>query len=176
MKEIVIQVPEGKKAEWINGVLTLVDDNSRDITERIKTFDDACECLGSQHLFVREYMHAKSIQEASENIKTYLRLRIITTALNEGWSPRYTEEEVRYSLGFIRYEDDEIKDSSEESEKKIVYVNLNGKIQAFRAFYVYELYKSYGLDLFFKNEKLAKYACNQFADEWIRYFYSLVMD
>lgn len=174
MKEIVIQVPEGKRAEWINGVLTLVNDDGRDIIERIKTFDDAREYLGSQHLFVREYMHAESMQEASENIKMYLKLRIIATALNEGWKPRYTKEEVRYSLRFTRYEDDEIKDSSEESKKKIVYVNLNGKIQAFRAFYVYEVYKSYGLDLSFKNEKLAKYACKQFANEWIHYFYSLV--
>lgn len=38
MKEITLQIPEGKKAEWINGVLTLVDDTPKHITERVKTF------------------------------------------------------------------------------------------------------------------------------------------
>lgn len=172
MKEIVIQVPEGKKAEWINGVLTLVDDNSRDITERIKTFDDACEYLGSQHLFVREYMHMKSMQKASENIKMYLKLRIIVTALNENWRPKYTKDEVRYSLRFTKYEDDEIDNLSEEDKGKISYVELDGKIYVFYLYYVYEVYNDHGLDLCFKNEKLARYACKQFVNEWIHYLYS----
>ena len=40
MKEISIPVPDGKRAEWINGVLTLVDEqkvDNRPVTERIKT-------------------------------------------------------------------------------------------------------------------------------------------
>lgn len=43
-KKIEIEIPEGKKAEWINGVLTLVDESQEDnrpVTERIKTFEDA---------------------------------------------------------------------------------------------------------------------------------------
>lgn len=39
-KEITIPVPDGKRAEWINGVLTLVDEpkeDNRPVTERIKT-------------------------------------------------------------------------------------------------------------------------------------------
>lgn len=41
-KKIEIEIPEGKKAEWINGVLTLVDESQKDnrpVTERIKTFE-----------------------------------------------------------------------------------------------------------------------------------------
>lgn len=38
MKKVEIEIPEGKKVEWVNGVLTLVDDKPEDIKERIKTF------------------------------------------------------------------------------------------------------------------------------------------
>ena len=55
MKEITLQIPEGKKAKWINGVLTLVDDKPKDITERIKTFEDACNELGEEHQYVKAY-------------------------------------------------------------------------------------------------------------------------
>lgn len=50
-KKIEIEIPEGKKAEWINGVLTVVDESQKDnrpVTERIKTFEDACEELGGR--------------------------------------------------------------------------------------------------------------------------------
>lgn len=172
MKEIVIQVPEGKRAEWINGVLTLVNDDSRDIIERIKTFDDACEYLGSQHLFVREYMHAESMQESSENIKMYLRLRIIVTALNENWRPKYIEGERRYSLMFTEHKINEIDNTGEEAKKKFIFCRINGEVKAFKPNYMYERYNDYGLDLFLKNEKLAQYACMQFGSEWIQYLRS----
>ena len=171
MKEIVIQVPEGKKAEWINGVLTLVDDDSRDIIERIKTFDDAREYLGSQHLFVREYMHAESMQESSENIKMYLRLRIIATALNENWRPKYTEGEKRYSLMFVEYKTNEIDDTDEEAKKEFVFVELNGEIKAFKPNYIYGCNER-GSGLYLRNEKLAQYACKQFCSEWIQFLRS----
>lgn len=51
-KQITIPVPDGKRAEWINGVLTLVDEqkvDNRPVTERIKTFEDACNALGNKH-------------------------------------------------------------------------------------------------------------------------------
>lgn len=171
MKEIVIQVPEGKKAEWINGVLTLVDDDSRDIIERIKTFDDAREYLGEQHLFVREYTHVESMQEASENIKMYLRLRIIVTALNENWRPKYTEGERRYSLIFVEYKTSEINNTDEETEKGFVFAKLNGEIKAFKPDYVYGRNER-GPGLYLRSEKLAQYACKQFWSEWIQFLRS----
>lgn len=172
MKEIVIQVPEGKKAEWINGVLTLVDDDSRDIIERIKTFDDARAYLGEQHLFVREYTHVESMQEASENIKMYLRLRIIVTALNENWRPKYTEGERRYSLMFVEYKMSEIDNTNEKVKEEFIFAKLNGEVKAFKYDYTYERYNEHEFGLFFKNEKLAQYACKQFWNEWIQFIRS----
>ena len=47
-------------------------------------------------------MHAESMQESSENIKMYLRLRIIVTALNEKWKPKYTEGEKKIFINVHR--------------------------------------------------------------------------
>ena len=54
-KKVTIEIPAGKKAVWVNGVLTLVDEKPQDVTERIKTFADACRELGSDHPFVKAY-------------------------------------------------------------------------------------------------------------------------
>ena len=41
-KKIEIEVPNGKKPEWVNGVQTLVDEKPQNVMERVKTFKDAC--------------------------------------------------------------------------------------------------------------------------------------
>ena len=33
MKKVEIEIPEGNKVEWVNGVLTLVDDTPKDIKD-----------------------------------------------------------------------------------------------------------------------------------------------
>lgn len=99
MKEITLQIPEGKKAEWINGVLTLVDDN---ITERIKTFEDACLELGEEHQYVKAYREWMRVSFAEcEDVTAYLKLRIICAALNEGWVSRYKGGKKGWSPYFI---------------------------------------------------------------------------
>ena len=42
MKKIELEIPDGKRAEWVNGVLTLVDDNSKYSNETVKYYS---ECL-----------------------------------------------------------------------------------------------------------------------------------
>ena len=54
-KKVEIEIPVGKVAKWVDGVLTLVDEKPQDVTERIKTFADACRELGSDHPFVKAY-------------------------------------------------------------------------------------------------------------------------
>ena len=55
MNKIEIEIPEGKKVQWVNGIITFVDDKPKHITERIKTFEDACNMLGDWHPLVSEY-------------------------------------------------------------------------------------------------------------------------
>ncbi len=53
-KVIKIEVPEGKKAEWVDDVLKLVDEkDNRPVTERIKTFEDCLNELGEDHPLVK---------------------------------------------------------------------------------------------------------------------------
>lgn len=61
-KIIEIEIPRNKCAEWVNGVLTLVDepqDEPQDVTERIKTFEDACEEDDRDPNFLPEQYHVK---------------------------------------------------------------------------------------------------------------------
>lgn len=100
---IQVEIPAGKKAAWVDGFLKLVDaeeeqkKDERPITERVKTFEDACKELGEDHKLVQQF---KAIQEAIAEDKeatAYFKLGIITAALNEGWKPDFTNnEEYRY--------------------------------------------------------------------------------
>ena len=126
MKEITIAVPDGKKAEWVNGVLTLIDEevnDNRPVMERIKTFEDACRELGKRAesnegiaLLLADY------ESNACNIKTkgtlaYIKLCIIAAALNEGWEPQFTEDEYRWFPWFTLWTEEELKDKSEQWKK-----------------------------------------------------------
>ena len=75
---------------------------SKDITKRIKTFEDACEALGNEHPYVKEYLSTVNINiNITQDLISYLKLRIITEALNEGWKPTFDEGEYRYYLYYL---------------------------------------------------------------------------
>ena len=92
-KKIEIEIPECKVAEWqeINGVTTLVlveEKDNRPVTERIKTFEDACNELGEENVLVQAYRTAEfntsGNQSDVSDVVAYLKLRVIAEALNEG--------------------------------------------------------------------------------------------
>lgn len=90
----------------------------KDITERIKTFEDACRELGNGHPFVCAYRAWENGGlNGQEDIDAYLKLRIICAALNEGWEPQFTEDEWRYYPWFWLYTQAEI-DSMDEEERQ----------------------------------------------------------
>jgi hypothetical protein len=86
--------------------------DNRPITERIKTFEDACKELGEEHLFVKQYN-----SNEMDDLDAYLKLRIICAALNEGWKPEFTEDEYRWYPWFYLYTQEEL-DDMEDLEKK----------------------------------------------------------
>lgn len=144
MKEIKLEIPEGKCVKWVNGVLTLFDEtDNRPVTERIKTFEDACNALGDENQFVKEYWNNAEIGTISSDILAYLRLRIITAALNEGWEPQFIEGEKRYYPWF----------------------SIRNGLAYERAFNASSSSYS-GLRLAFKTLELASYAGDQFIKEW----------
>ena len=177
-KEITIPVPDGKRAEWINGVLTLVDEQkveNRPVTERIKTLDDACNALGDEHPLVTQYRLTAAAYKGdpmTEDFIAYLKLRIIVAALNEGWEPKFTEDEYRYFPWFYFYTKEEY-DKLDDEEKGRCVLRSGNYTDAYYGFVFvsasYDASVSYtgnGSRLAFRTRELAAYAGRQFSEEW----------
>lgn len=49
MAKIEIEIPEGKRAEWVNGVLMLVDDTPKEPNEAIRDWADAADYINSDY-------------------------------------------------------------------------------------------------------------------------------
>ena len=99
------------------------DEIEMKVTERIKTFEDACKELGENHPFVLQY---NTLRDAGANgidcpdISAYLKLRIICAALNEGWEPKFTNDEYRCYPWFRLYTQEDIDRMDEEERKNLV--------------------------------------------------------
>ena len=179
-KEITIPVPDGKRAEWINGVLTLVDEpkvDNRPVTERIKTFEDACRELGEDHPFVLAYQNTNlrdtEVAEENRDILAYMKLRIIAAALNEGWEPQFTEDEWRWYPWFTLWTEEELSEKSDEwkADRHLISTgDYSGDCAGFAYAYSLSAPSSTGTDvgsrLCFKSEALATYCGKQFISLW----------
>ena len=184
-KTIQIEVPADKKAEWqeVGGktVLVMVDEkDNRPVTERIKTFEDACNELGEDHPMVSVYdalvTRANGEQSLAEwmgkDVVAFLKLRIITEALNEGWHPKFTEDEYRYYPWFYIYTKEEYDNFSEEEKRRCVgraYNNAfaDGGLVYSNAYNASSCsYTLSGVRLAFSTKELAEYAVKQFIDIW----------
>ena len=72
MKKLEITVPEGKKAEWVNGVLTLIDEKDvRPISERADSHENACKVLR---------IPFDNFENEEKDVRAYKILRIIAKA------------------------------------------------------------------------------------------------
>lgn len=148
---------------------------AKDITERVKTFEDALEVLGEVHCFVSEYntlVNSGLIHSLSPDLVAYLKLRIIVAALNEGWEPQFTVDEYRYFPWFDFYTQKEIDEMDEEDRSRVVgraysYANAyGGCVYALADFASSYSYTSSGARLAFKTRELAIYAGKQFVEIW----------
>lgn len=186
-KTIQIEVPSGKKAEWqeVNGktVLVMVDEkDNRPVTERIKTFEDACNELGEDHPMVPVYdalVSGANVEQSlakwmGKDVVAFLKLRIIADALNEGWHPKFTEDEYRYYPWFYIYTKEEYDNfSEEEKHRRVGRVVYRGYSYAIAyggvtgaGYDSSSAYADVGSRLAFSNRDLAEYAGKQFIDIW----------
>ena len=191
-KTIQIEVPADKKAEWqeVGGktVLVMVDEkDNRPVTERIKTFEDACNELGEDHPMVSVYdalvTRANGEQSLAEwmgkDVVAFLKLRIITEALNEGWHPKFTEDEYRYYPWFYIYTKEEYDNFSEEEKRRCVGRVVNnadaygGLVCAYANNASSFSSTSGGARLAFSNRDLAEYAGKQFIDIWADFVFEI---
>lgn len=184
-KKIEIEIPEGKVAEWkeINGVTTLVlveEKDNRPVTERIKTFEDACNELGEENVLVQAYRTAEFNTSGNQNdvsdVVAYLKLRVIAEALNEGWEPQFTTDEYRWYPWFYLYTQEEIDKMDEEKKKKLwlfggssSHGSASGLAYAFSDLAWSHSFSDLATRLAVKSEALAKYFGQQFIDIWSDY-------
>ncbi len=147
----------------------------QDIRDRVKTFEDACRELGNDHPLVLQYKvydeQMKCNFDNMEDLTSYLKLRIITAALNEGWEPLFVPDEYRWYPWFNLYTQEEI-DRMSEDEKEEVGLLLWGGYASYGSrcglAYAVSDYAWSGSDagfgsrLAFKSQELAEYAVKQF--------------
>lgn len=146
----------------------------KDVTDRIKTFEDACDELGKNHKFVLQYRTLKYTDVCDcKDISAYLKLRIICAALNEGWEPQFTENEDRYYPWFVLYTQKEINKMSKEERSKLVLWGVGTNSEAYRGLATVGSYSAwshspahFGSRLVLKNKNLAEYCGRHFINLW----------
>lgn len=145
----------------------------------IKTFDDAVACLGKNNKYVEAYHRAVGLLDTNAakellgvDVVAFLKLRIITAAINEGWEPKFTENEWRYYPWFYLFTEEEYSSFTEEKKQRCVLracsnANASGGLvyayandtSAYSATYV-------GARLAFESEEKAKHAGVYFKELW----------
>ena len=181
MKEVTIPIPDGKRAEWINGVLTLVDEpkvDNRPVTERIKTFEDAMEALGQGNTLVEEYIAVRDkLHTDAGELLAYLKLRIIVAALNEGWEPKFEKGEYRFYPWFYLYTKEEYDELDDETKGRCVLRSGNftyaggGFVSCVAGGDASYSGTNFGSRLVFRTRELAAYAGRQFTEEWADFLF-----
>ena len=185
---IQVEIPAGKKAAWVDGFLKLVDaeeeqkKDERPITERVKTFEDACKELGEDHKMVQQYRAAEgtSLMD-SINVAAYLKLRIITAALNEGWEPQFTEDEDRWYPYLVLWFKGELDNKSDEwkDERNLQVPVVVGSANFGSNVGVSALNSNtdvsnsttyHGSALVFRKSEIARFAGQQFTELWANYY------
>nr|DAI48882.1 MAG TPA: hypothetical protein [Caudoviricetes sp.] len=161
---------EKKFLELLFGVETF---RPKTVIDRVKNFNDACRELGKDHPFVLAYQNTNlrdpEVADDNKDILSYLKLRIITAALNEGWKPKLVKGEHRYFPYFSLYSCEEISQMSESEESSVVNLPRGGVLFAgayANSIYVYEYIGSW---LSFKTKELAEYAGKQFTKLYVDY-------
>ena len=121
----------------------------KDIKERIKTFDDVIRELGDDP---EEFKNAISIMEEPDEI-AYVKLKLIAKALNEGWTPDWSNGEWDKWYPWFKMDDS----------------SSAGRFSFYVAVHQFS-YSTVGSRLCFKSKDLATYAGTQFLDIYKDFF------
>lgn len=148
--------------------------DKRPVTERIKTFEDACEVLGNNHPFIQAYKCWENDGVNNQtDIDAYLKLRIICEALNEGWEPKFTEDEWRYYPWFYLYTQQELDDMDDDEKQERHMIDTGdyetqycGFGSAASGHVPSDAIAAVGSRLCLKNSELATYCGKQFISIW----------
>lgn len=191
MKQIQLSVPDGKRVEWqeVDGktIAVLVDEEVKDdrpVTERIKTFEDACVALNKRAEagdetagdLLADYESNRDNILCKEMLAC-MKLFIIVAALNEGWEPKLEKDEYRYYPWFRLYTKDEYEKLSEEEKGRAVLRSGHNTNASYGVACVgaslasSSSHASCGARLAFRTRELALYAGEQFAEEFADFLF-----
>lgn len=144
------------------------------ITDKIKTFDDACKAIGlAGPEALPELLQEKYAAIVPSHIKAQLKLEIITLALNEGWQHIPDGKHYAYWPWFFLYTAGEIADMGKEGAEERAMINTTdvSKVFAGLGYASSNLAWSYsraaiGSRLAYKSRELARYSGKQFIELW----------
>lgn len=194
MKRVSIEIPDGMSTKWVNGLLTLVEDkDDRNITERVRSYEDACEILGIKPIAndnlcigvnipetAATESHVKSAGDMDKDMIAYIKLTTIIKALNEGWKPSLKEDEYRYYPWFYLYTQEELDnmDQSEREQRRGLLFGGNANYGSAAGFGCASTYNApsnanatFGSRLCLKNDELARYCAEQFIELWFEFLF-----
>lgn len=160
--------------ELLFGKDQLQPTQSENVTERVKSFVDAVNELGNDNSLVQQYnmLYSEFGSTMAADIVAYLKLRIITAALNEGWEPQFTKDEFRYFPYFYLYTKEEYDNLSDKDKQRCVGRSSINALADVGLVYADTVggsatsYPHHGVRLAFRTRELAEYAGKQFADIW----------
>lgn len=143
----------------------------KDITDRIKTLEDALAALGTPEGEIKDFF--KKFENLGKDVVAYMKLKVIIEALNDGWKPTFKDGEWRYYPWFVLYTKEEWDELSDEDKKDGVCFSGNAYHGAMGGFVCAD--SSYapsyaaahiGSRLCLKTDTLARYCGKQFIEIW----------
>lgn len=145
-----------------------------DITDKIKTFDDACKAIGlAGPEALPELLQEKYAAIVPSHIKAQLKLEIITLALNEGWQHIPDGKHWAYWPWFCLYTAGEIADMGKKGAEERAMINATDVSEVFSGLgsaYSYSAWSdshaNFGSRLAYKSRALARYSGKQFIELW----------
>lgn len=152
------------------------------ITDRVTCFDDALYALGMKHPLVDEYRRVNDIRRVTDGAFSvsfvyYQQLRIITAALNEGWTPKPSGELHYWYPVFRLVSPTDFANMDSEQRSLVAALAESGGFSEGGVFYSYAGYTvpneiaPLSIDLMFKTEELAEYAGKQFTSLYAHYIF-----
>lgn len=146
--------------------------NKRPITERIKTFNDAC--LMTEGKTAEEWEEENETEKMDTDVLAFLKLRIVCAALNDGWEPQFTEDEWRWYPWFLLWTEEELADKDDDWKKSHSLREVSDRRTTYAGFaFTFSndapsgANTDFGSHLCLKSEALADYCGHQFIDLWL---------
>ena len=145
-----------------------------DITDKIKTFDDACKAIGlAGPEALPELLQEKYAAIVPSHIKAQLKLEIITLALNEGWQHIPDGRHYAYWPWFCLYTAGEIADMGKKGAEERAMINATDVSDVFAGLgFAFSggawsgSDADFGSRLAYKSRELARYSGKQFIELW----------